>query len=282
MTEPDERHRGVSYTIPSHFRQFLIAYRTQMRLYMRGITLIIILALIVLIPVIKLSGIMSLMVETQGTDNPNTMLALYLALSPMITAIVVPLVIAELIPSEFKDRSAYLNFALPQSRSTLYYGKFCAGMTVLVAMYLLAYGVTIMINMISSGSADAGRIWESLAMALCGAFACASTVYFISLLLQKKTTIICMLVWFIGLPGIALLFYVGNKGLSDSFGYLPFFLTDYSLYALEPNLSTMSVINWFVEKPLLYPNSTVACIIALVWGLAFILVGQFIFSRRQL
>lgn len=276
-----ENHRGVKYGLPSDLKQFWIIYRSQIRLYTKGITLWVILALLVLIILLSLFDA-SKLVQTQGSTNPNTMYSLYLSLSPIITAIIVPMVIGELLPSEFKDRTAYLNLSMPQSKASFYFGKFCAGLTVLFGTYMLAYALITVLITIKFGGADPSLILQSFAVALCGVLACAATTYIISQFLQKKTVIICMVIWFIVLPGIALLPYINNQSISDIYGYLPFFLTDYSLFAIEPLISTVSMLGMFTMRPLLMPNFAVSCLIGIIFTAVILAIGYRLFTRRQL
>lgn len=278
-----EAHRDRKYTLPSPAKQFFLTYTTQLRLFTKGATLWIILALIALIPLIVISGIADELVITNGAKDPNVLMVLYLMLCPLITAIIVPLVIAEVLPSEFNDRSAYLNFALPQSRSTLFLGKFCAGMTVLIATYVLTYAVCmLMVITTGHGSPDIHRVAESIALVLVGVFACASTVYFMSMFLRKKTTIIALVTLMIVLPGIVALIYTFNKSIIDIMGYIPFLLPDYALFSLESNVTTLSIVGQFFPKPMPYPDIVVSCIIGIIWSVAFIGAGCYMFKRRQL
>ncbi|MFA6952560.1 MAG: ABC transporter permease subunit, partial [Candidatus Methanomethylophilaceae archaeon] len=64
----------------------------------------------------------------------------------------------KMIPSEFRERTAYLSLALPQSRPSFYFGKFLGGMIVQIFVFALAYAVVSLVTVSQKGSMDGGIV----------------------------------------------------------------------------------------------------------------------------
>ncbi|MCK9323662.1 MAG: ABC transporter permease, partial [Candidatus Methanomethylophilaceae archaeon] len=190
--------------------------------------------------------------------------------------------LAKIIPSEFKDRTAYLNLALPQSRFTFYLGKFLAGLTIVLTTFFLVIGLCILITNGKYGTVSSKDLLNAMILIFGGLFALCGIIYGMSIFFKKGNTILPFIILFMIIP-IAIAFLSWKYNFQDLKGYVPVFAGDYALTLLGDigsQVSMGSAIGVISNETM--PNITLAFITYIIWGIAFLALGYYFFKRREM
>lgn len=158
------------YKLPSVASQTISVFALQMRQYFKGKTVFMLVAIMLFIPVIRYSGLMDFF------GIQNTMPGLLTAL-PFVLAIIPSILAGRLLSSEFRNRTAFMMFPLPVSRSSYYFGKFLAALAVAISIFSLAYGVVIMTGSDLGIESFPSDFLKSYIICLSGIFAITATAY---------------------------------------------------------------------------------------------------------
>jgi len=282
----EDAHRDVQYNIPSTAKQLWITYMIQMKLYMKGKIPWLFLMFALLIPIIIYSGIFNSLIDSLLNrlypSSGNYIRMLLTALVPMMV-LTSAIALSKNIPSEFKDRTAYLNLALPQSRFTFYLGKFLAGLTIIFVLFFLVIGLCIFIANGKYETAISGLL-SAMALIFGGLFAFCGTIYGLSVFFKKGSAILPLIVLFVALPLIFGYAAWKYSSIADLIGYLPVFAGDYAQTLLGADLGiTVSVAYVFgVINDSTMPNIALALISYIIWGIAFLSLGYYFFKRREM
>ena len=281
----DEAHRNIHYWLASPIKQFSTIFMLQTKIYMKSKIPIFLLILVLAIPIIVYSGAIDSFLKAFLSGNSANSRAyagtLLFFLTLMITWIVT-MVLSKTIPDEFKERTAYLNLALPQSRTTFFLAKYLSGLMIISATFLLVYAFVILIATDKCGDLSMTATLKSMAYAFSSIFAFSGMVYGLSIFVKKAPTIIYLVVWFGVLPTLMGAGSMEIKGFSDIAAFFPFFGGDLATYALYPStsisLSVGSMMLPFMEIPSVL---TFVCI-ALAWGIVFLAMGWFYFRKKEM
>jgi len=281
----EDAHRDVQYNIPSTAKQLWIIYMAQMKLYTKGKLPWLFLIFVLFIPIIIYSGQLDSLIQailSLAPPTPGNYLSILLqGLVPMMV-LISAMVLAKIIPSEFKDRTAYLNLALPQSRFTFYLGKFLAGLTIVLTTFFLVIGLCILITNGKYGTVSSKDLLNAMILIFGGLFALCGIIYGMSIFFKKGNTILPFIILFMIIP-IAIAFLSWKYNFQDLKGYVPVFAGDYALTLLGDigsQVSMGSAIGVISNETM--PNITLAFITYIIWGIAFLALGYYFFKRREM
>ncbi len=292
-----EAHRDVSYMIPSPFKQILTVILMHIKLFSKDKMFIGLIILVMLIPVGVYSGLVDKLIsdpsETIHVYSSGDYAGFLLGLLPMMIALIPATMMSKSIPSEFRNRTAYMNLALPQSRMTFFFGKFIAGMIIVTFAFVLTYGIVIVLTTINSGSLDAGSAICSFIVTIFSCFAIGATTIALSTFMKKGSTMLTFMFFYIVLPlAIALIgveIYSNNTDGMINYllimQYLPSTAGDVGISMLGspmtplPSLTSM----WYAQAGIVPNFSFLLDITAYAfWGMLFLILGYVRFERREI
>ena len=282
---PEDMCRNDVYDRRRPVKQFVNVYRTQLKLYSKDIATLGLFMFILAIPVLSLSGLLDGFVfdtylQLIG-DTGETYSALCLGLLTLMMTLTASIVCGNILPNEFRSRTAYLNLPFPQSRSTFYFGKFLAGLTVVISILLAAFAMVIFLSTLAYGSVSMAAMSQALVISVAGSFALCSTAYGVSAFLSKSSTMMPFIMMFMVIPLIGMLLVDGGF-LSDIVGYIPCFSGDVALTRLGSTYS-VSVSYLFSDYDVfLSCTPMVSVVTSIAWGILFLIVGFNRISRREM
>lgn len=291
LTDVYEGYNGVgsrseTFDLPSVTDQFWVVYRMQMKLYTKSAIIPTLLVLIIAIPVLMYSGVLDGMVidsvRSDIGDTGETYMAICLALMPVMLPLLATVLCGTILTQEFKVRTAFINFPMPQSRSTFYMGKFLAAFTVATVVLFFVYAVVIC--MATCGgyvSVSSYAVGESLVLSLAGLFSLCAITYGLSAFMSRGSTMLSFILLFALFPAIILA--IGNGCGADSIvGYTPFFAGNMSVGVLgyydAPSI-TLLFSSMDVD---LSASVWVSVVIYLIIGLLVLIAGQRRTLRREI
>ncbi|MDR1691085.1 MAG: hypothetical protein LBR42_04500, partial [Candidatus Methanoplasma sp.] len=121
----DDYAGGQGMPIVEHLRQAICVFKLQMRLYSKSISTYIFILFALLIPLFAFSGALEKIIG--GWVELN--IAYVLILLPLMIVAIPARFSGKIMSSEFRNRTAFINFPLPMSRITFFMGKFLAALT---------------------------------------------------------------------------------------------------------------------------------------------------------
>jgi hypothetical protein len=271
-------------SLPSHLSQIVAVFGMQMRLYAKSISVYLFLIFVALIPILAATDFIRYFVE----EFPVVPTAILLGLLPIFITLIPANLSGKVMPYEFKNRTAHLNFPLPVSRMTFYFGKYIAAFTLAVGLFMLVYAVAILSSSYFYGPIFSHGMSDSIIICICGIFAVSATAFGIGTLLKRGAGAISMGL-FMALPWVILYFlqmysgdYANLPGSWENIKTLPMF-AGYNALASIDSLSGVEgigeyVMDYFVmNKPMYYMIITSA-----VWGSAFLALGAWVIHKKEL
>jgi len=294
-----EAHRDRIYNVPSALKQTLAVFSVQMKLFAKDRSLIAWIIMVLLIPVIfyftfsRYQGLITVMGSSLGTSNGCMAYCLFAL--PLMIALVTSTICGPLIPREFKYRTAYMNYSLPISRSTFYFGKYLAAFVFCTMVIAFAYGVSMLTVTVFAGNAGGlytGPIMQSFGLSIVAVFAFSATAYCIGCNMKKGSTIVPFLVTGVALPAVLSFLviaikntpdYASFEAVADALSLLPCFLGDvaYTLFGTQYPFSGGMILG--LGK--YYPDSTMLLLMAAIgvlWGIIFLMLGLYKSERREM
>jgi len=176
----DDAPVGKIYRLPSSAGQMATVFMTQMRLYAKGKLIWILIFFALLIPILAYSGMAETILEFLDMFASTSYL---LILLPLLLVVIPATVGGRTMSSEFRNRTVYLIFPLPVSRTTFYIGKFLAALVLCVGIFALAYGGAVLAGSDLYGPSYPNDVLSSFIVCIAAVFAfvamaCGLSPYF--------------------------------------------------------------------------------------------------------
>jgi len=271
-------------SLPSHLSQIVSVFGMQMRLYAKSISMYLFLIFVALIPILAATDFVRYFVE----EVPVVPTVIILVLLPIFITLIPANLAGKVMPYEFKNRTAHLNFPLPVSRMTFYFAKYIAAFTLAVGLFMLAYAVAILSSSYFYGPIFSHGMSDSIIFCICGIFVVSATAFSIGTLLKRGAGAMTMGL-FMALPWIILYVletvtgeYTAPPESWESIKILPMF-AGYDALASIGSLSNIEgigeyLMDYFImNKPVHYMIITSA-----IWGSAFLALGAWVIHKKEL
>ncbi|MDY0223924.1 MAG: ABC transporter permease [Candidatus Methanomethylophilaceae archaeon] len=283
MSDSDA-HRDVEYRIPSQLEQLVAVIKVHLKLFSKNKLMIGLLVMVLAIPVIVY--LLPTSITSYFTDIAYAGILLFAL--PLMMVFIPAILLARSIPSEFRDRTAYLNLALPQSRMVFYAGKFIAGMMTVTFLFLLTYGEVVVITTVNRFSMDAGAVLYSFVVTLVGCFAICAAVIALSTFMKKGSTILTVLLFYFLIPAAMVFISIETNSLDYLIDaqYLPSSAGSLAISILGAPPATSSIVDLYeyvrFQGLITDFQYTRDLCIYMVLGVLFFLIGLVRFNRREL
>ena len=288
-----ERRR---YRLPSQMSQISSIYTVQMRQYAKSPKSFLLLLLI--LPIFLIPFALVHFLDADEAFFAELEITFVLNLLPYMMVLIPALFAGRILSSEFRNRTAYMVFPLPISRTAFYIGKFMAALTLSFGLILMGFGAAII-------TADMYGIYvpedmlTSIALTLCAVFAIASMAYMLSTFFKKGSVgvmfIIMIVVPIILSVGwvILLEYMIGEAYISaefaDSMSKVLMLLPIFAYAAVMVHMGmdvgslttyTMNFDPGFVNVLLFEPfDFALASVVA---GILFLVIGLIRIKRKEL
>ena len=283
----EQAHRDVTYHIPSFIKQTIIVFMVQMRLFSKMKWTYFMLFVALLIPIVFFAArdLLSMMMSGYGfmTEYSNSFIAGMLAFLPLLLGLFTSVLCGTQLPNEFKERTAYMNISLPISRISFYIGKYLAGFVLSLAVFMFAYGMAIATSMSEYDTIFADLLSSSLVLTIVGVFAYSATAFCIGSFMRRGSSLIPFLFMTVVLPMVCTLlfaYYMDSGPDLSSLFYLPCFLGEAALGILGAPMSGSAgmIIMPYIDLT----NMGINIAVGIVWGVAFLLLGMYKTTRREM
>lgn len=192
---------------------------------------------------------------------------------------------------EFKEKTAFLNLALPQSRVTFYLAKFAAGFTMVLFTLAMVYGLVGLMAIGAKGDMDVTALLGSFLIALAASFAIGGTAFCISTFLKRGAIILPFLLFYIFIPAIVSGFlFTTDAGIdrllmvSNAAQFLPALGGEAASALLGGPAFSFSLVGFlvYINNYQLAVNFPLTFGIYFAWGVLFLLLGLYQFMRREM
>lgn len=278
----DEAHRGTRYNIGSELGQMKTVFMTQMKLFSKMKWTYLMLLVALLIPVIVLGfpeiiSIIDMMFGMSGSYS-TTYIGELLLFLPLFLGLITSLMCGTQIPQEFKDRTAYMNMALPMSRRSFYFGKYLAGFVMCIGIFMLAYGCAVATSMMRYDTVFVDLILESMLLTLVGIMAYSATAFCVGCFMSKGSAIVPFVLMSFVLPGVIVM--VASQWDMWWLTQLPFFLGEAALGVLGAPISASAGLVAISRMDL--SNIWIMILIGVVWTVVFLIIGLIKTERREM
>ncbi|MDR0777936.1 MAG: ABC transporter permease [Methanomassiliicoccaceae archaeon] len=288
MTSNEAAGPGRKYKLPSEISQLISVFGAQMRLYSKSKVAIAFIILALVIPVLAYSGAAETIIKGMIKAIPST--SYLLILLPLFTIAIPAMMAGRILSSEFANRTAYLLFTLPVSRTTYYLGKFLAALTLSIGVFAMAYAFAVICGSGMYGPSYPNDVLSSFVMCAVGVFALTAMAYGLSTYFKKGSTglVISMMI-FLPMIILALRGMTGDLDLSEGTGssvfdplmMLPPFTGYQSLYLIDNGIGGTSLRSLF--KAFIGPYPLFAyLLVSIIWGTVFLILGMLNVKRKEL
>jgi len=285
----EEAHRNVKYKIPNVFSQTITMFRTQMSLYSKRKFIYVILVMAILIPVIyyMTKDFMSLG-SAVTTPNGTGLMGLLICLYPFMIAIVTGFLCGSSVPSEFNDRSAYMNMALPMSRTSFMLGKYLAGLVITVGIFVFAYGMSMAAALMKYQYFEEQALMNSFVLLVMSVLVYTSFSFFLGSVLKRGANILSFLLMMVVMPAVEIYLLLNENINGTTYALFPNLMSDNMVMALGSNLmaSPGGTINLITSGAIttLAADADLAamCGVSVVWSVAFLILSIIAINRREM
>ncbi len=281
----EEAHRDSVYHIPNQFMQIVAVFKTQMALYSKRKSIYLVLVMAIMIPIIYVLIKDLIEFGTISEASGTGLIGALLSMLPFIMGIFTANLCGSVMPSEFTERSAYMNMALPMSRTAFCLGKYLAGVVIAIGVFVFAYGMAMAGSLVTYSFFDEDALGRSFAMMFLSILVYTSFTFTIGCFLKRGSTIVSFILIAIVLPVIELYMYLNNYIDTSAFILFPNLLPDMACFTLGSSItmSPVGVLNVLVHfvDPAELPLLTSAAI-SIVWAVAFLALGIFAIERREM
>ena len=253
-----------------HMRQVKSVFALQMRLYSKSVSTYIYFLVALLIPAVVYSGALDQFNEAGELLNT----AYLLILLPLMIVLIPSKFSGDIMSSEFKNRTAFINFPLPMSRTSFFAGKFLAAFFMSFAVMLLALG----------GALISGNVYDPaypndvigmLMVALSGMFALLCMTYFLSIVMGKGAGALSIAITLV-VPFI-LLAASGDPEVVRPLTAMPMYSSYHSLLLIDSSFGNGVMAG-------LFPSSYSAIemlAVSVIWGAAFLILGAWAMKLKE-
>ena len=281
----EEAHRDTVYHIPNQFMQVVAVFKTQMSLYSKRKSIYLVLVMAVMIPILYVLAKdifdFGMVAEASGTG----LIGALLSMLPFIMGIFTASLCGSVMPAEFNDRSAYMNMALPMSRTAFCLGKYLAGVVITIGVFVFAYGMAMAGSLITYSFFDEEALTKSFTMMLLSVLVYTSFTFAMGCFIKRGATIVSFLIIAIVLPVIELYMFMNSYIDMSGFMLFPNMLPDLACLTLGSNISMspMGVLNMLVH--IVNPASLdllLSAAISAAWSVAFMVLGIIAIERREM
>lgn len=187
------------------------------------------------------------------------------------------------IPNEFKDRTAYMSMPLPVTRMEFYIGKYLAGFVLCVGAFLMAFGFAVILAMMEYDTFFSDEIASALLGTIVTIFAFSATAYCLGSFMKRGSALVPLIFMFFLLPIVCFLAYMRLD--LDAMLLFPCFLPDNIIFTLGSeaamSIGGMSISMFGVDLPSV-ANIDASMLVSIVWGIAFLVLGAYKMSRREM
>ncbi|MBR4226057.1 MAG: ABC transporter permease [Candidatus Methanomethylophilaceae archaeon] len=277
----EEAHRDVRYSIPSSLRQTLTVFMVQMKLFSKMRWTYILLFTALLIPIIAFSSpefidILSTFGYSKGYST--TKIAGLLFFLPLMLGLMTSIMCGTQMPTEFKERTAYMNIPLPLSRASFFFGKFLAGFVMCLGIFMFAYSMAIATAMVDYDTIFPDLILNSIGLTVIGVLAYSATAYTLGCLTKKGSSIFPFVLMSFAIPLVVLI--ICSQTNDYTLTLLPMFLGEAALGILGASMtgSVGMVILGNMDLTLTW----LMAVIGVVWTVAVLAIGYFKTERREM
>ncbi|MBP5685848.1 MAG: ABC transporter permease [Candidatus Methanomethylophilaceae archaeon] len=285
MMSDEEAHRNVRYEIPSVLYQTIFMFRTQMALYSKRKSIYFTLVMAVMIPLIYIGlkdlADFTILAESSGTG----MIGLLLCMMPFVMALFTSFLCGTLVPSEFSERSAYMNMALPMSRVSFCLGKYLAGLVITIGVFIFAYGMAMAGTMTEYDFFDDEALAKSFVMTLLATLFFSSFSFMMGCLMNRGAALVSLVFMVFVLPLVELYLYANDMMSEDVFVLLPNLLPDMACLVLGSHFAASPVGSLNVIVNLIdasqFPILTCTAI-SVVCSIMFLVLGINAVNRREM
>lgn len=279
----DEAHRNVTYNIPPMMNQTITMFMVQMRLFAKEKWTYLMIVVALAIPVAVLAAhdtivvVFSSMFMT-SLEFSNGFIAGCLSMMPLLMGLFTSITCGTQIPSEFKNRTAYMNISLPMSRTAFYFGKYLAGFVLSLAIFVFAYGMALATSTMYYDEFFTDLLTESLLFTVVAVFVYTSTAFCIGCFMRRGSSMVPFILMAIVLPGVAVLVSVYTD--TSTLMSMPFFLCEGALGILGAGGSASAGLIGIDMMDMTSMWTMVG--IGLVWGILFLALGLVKTKRREM
>jgi ABC-type transport system involved in multi-copper enzyme maturation permease subunit len=209
--------------------------------------------------------------------------AYLLSLLPIMAAVIPSMLSGRILSSEFKNRTVFLTFPLPVSRTTFYFGKFLASFILSAGIFGLVYGFALICGSNLYEPSFPNNVLSSFLICITAVFAVAATAYGLSTMFRRGSvglTAVLMIVIPFLIVVITETYFDLSQSAIDHIKMLPPFGGYQALHMIDAGFGG-GFVTLFKEMMTDLPPYLYA-ITSMLWGAAFLALGALKINKKEL
>lgn len=279
----EEAHRDITYTGSTSIRRMGNVFMCQMKLFSKNKWTFLMMFAAVLIPIVLLAVPEMNDIVKESSAGSTAYIGYVLCLMGFMASFFTAFMCGTQIPSEFKERTAYMSMPLPMTRTEFYLGKFLAGFVLCLGIFLMAFGFAVVMAMKEFDAFFADDILNALLGTIVMIFAYSATAYCLGSFMKKGAAIVPLLLMYFVLPLIVIL--VSLKFDVEQIYLLPCFLPDVIIDTLgSTNMSIPGMMSALGISGIDYGSKHIELMLSVgaIWAIGFLLAGWLRIKRREM
>lgn len=279
---PIKRSEVRNTPLPSSVAQTFSIFKLQMRIFSKSRSTYMLLFLALLIPILAFSGVAETIIESDlfGVHVSTSYL---LGLLPLMIILIPAMVSGRTLSSEFRNRTVYMTFPLPVTRTTFFVGKFLASFVLSWGIIMLAFGFAIIAGDMLYDPSYPMDLVGALTICTFGVFAMTATAFGLGPFFKRGSMGATMgLMLFLPFIIVMVTAMVEvTEGTMEILRTIPAFTSYQTLFLLDHGFGGMfgDLIKMMIGES---SGVNMSSIIAVLWGIAFLLLGWTKVVRREL
>ena len=261
--------------------QFFTIYGLQMKLFYKSRIMYLMVVLVMLIPILALTGMAEKVLPMFGMQVSAAYL---LILMPLLIAALPAMMAGRLVSSEFKNRTVYMNFPLPMSRMTFFFGKFAAVLTLAFGFMLLAFGFAVVAGLSLYGPTYPFDAGSAMIVLLSGVLATTSMAYGLGAVIRRGAIPLTIVVT-LAIPIIIMILSIASSNTPEvpkGYMILPQYAGYQSLWLIDHGIGGPFFSGFFQ----MFSGSTQSAFVYLgtasLWAAMFIVLGAYTVQKKEL
>lgn len=284
LIDKEQMSESNGTAMPSNMAQMFSVFKLQMRLFSKEKSTYALLFLALLIPILAFTNA-SFLEPRLGISPP----AIYLLILLPLMIILIPSMIAgRTLSSEFRNRTVYMTFPLPVTRTTFFVGKFVASFALSLGIIMLAFGLAVVSGNMLYEPSYPSDIGGALIICVVVTFAMTATAFGLGPFFKRGsmgiTTGIMLslpLILSIALPlilSIGIVDVLAPESTMEIVRMIPPFASYQALLYIDSGFGFFIGLIQLNESSSIFAYS----VMAVIWGLVFLMLGWTKVVKKEL
>lgn len=275
LIDKEQMSESNGTAMPSNMAQMFSVFKLQMRLFSKEKSTYALLFLALLIPILAFTYASFL--ESRLGSPPATYL---LILLPLMIILIPSMIAGRTLSSEFRNRTVYMTFPLPVTRTTFFVGKFVASFALSLGIIMLAFGLAVVSGNMLYEPSYSSDIGGALIICVVVTFAMTATAFGLGPFFKRGSMGITTGIM-LSLPlilSIGIVDVLAPESTMEIVRMIPPFASYQALLYIDSGFGFFIGLIQLNESSSIFAYS----VMAVIWGLVFLMLGWTKVVKKEL